>query len=104
MRSSAFLINAARRDLVDEAALSDALVAGEIAGAALDDPPTSLQSPLLCLPNVVFTTHIGNRALDGVNAVFQRAITNAIDIVSGRRPQWIVNPEVYDRPLRAVPA
>jgi phosphoglycerate dehydrogenase-like enzyme len=101
MQPSAFLINTARQDLVDEAALTSALLSGRIAGAALDDPPVDSHGPLLQLPNVIFTTHIGNRAWDGVHAVFRQAIENAVDVLLERRPPWVVNPEVYGRSVPA---
>lgn len=95
MRPSAFLINTARARLIDEEALTTALVAGQIAGAALDDPPGRADSPLLGLPNVVFTPHLGNRAAEGVHAVFRRAVDNAVAVLNGRRPENVLNPEVY---------
>jgi D-3-phosphoglycerate dehydrogenase len=61
MKKSAFVINVARGGLIDEDALYDALVAGEIAGAGLDvfvsEPP--VEKKLLGLPNIVVTPHLG---------------------------------------------
>ncbi|MDJ0322168.1 phosphoglycerate dehydrogenase [Cryobacterium sp. PH31-AA6] len=61
MKPTAFVVNVARGGLIDEAELHDALVAGTIAGAGLDvyvsEPPTG--SPLLGLPNIITTPHLG---------------------------------------------
>jgi D-3-phosphoglycerate dehydrogenase len=61
MKPTAFVVNVARGGLIDEAALHDALVNRVIAGAGLDvfvsEPPK--ESPLLALPNVVVTPHLG---------------------------------------------
>jgi len=96
MKPTAYLINAARHKLVDEAALTEAILHRRIAGAAIDDPPGIKNSPLLELPNVVFTPHIGNRAIEGVDAVCRRAYQNALAVVRGHWPEFILNPEVYD--------
>jgi len=65
MKSTAYVVNVARGGLIDEAALHDALVAGEIAGAGIDvftsEPPAegSTAHALLGLPNIVVTPHLG---------------------------------------------
>jgi len=102
MKPTAYLINTARQELVDEAALQDALLSHRIAGAAMDDPPIAEDSPLLSLPNFVCTPHLGNRAIEGVNAVFECAVANAVAVLQGRRPEFVLNPQVYDGPLRAL--
>jgi D-3-phosphoglycerate dehydrogenase len=61
MKPTAFVVNVARGGLIDEDALHRALTANQIAGAGLDvfvsEPPTD--SPLVALPNVVVTPHLG---------------------------------------------
>jgi phosphoglycerate dehydrogenase-like enzyme len=98
MKPTAFLINTARDALVDAAALTQALSERAIAGAAMDDPPRATDSPLLRLSNFVCTPHLGNRALEGVNAVFRCALENAVAVLGGRRPQSVLNPAVYHSP------
>jgi len=98
MKPTAFLINAARQELVDEAVMTQTVLAGKIAGVAMDDPPKDKNSPLLRLPNFVCAPHSGNRAIEGVNAVFKCAVQNAVDVLSGIRPKFVVNPKVYDLP------
>jgi D-3-phosphoglycerate dehydrogenase len=61
MKSTAFVINAARGGVLDETALFDALKSGTIAGAGLDVYATEpcTDSPLFGLDNVVATPHLG---------------------------------------------
>ncbi len=96
MKPTAFLINTARRELVDHEALVEAVLSGRIAGAGLDDPPPEGDCRLLDLPNVVFAPHHGNRAIEGVHAVFRLAIDNAVAVLGGRRPEYLVDPAMWE--------
>lgn len=61
-KKGAFVLNASRGGVVDEAALAEALTRGRIAGAGLDvyeSEPLSPDSPLLAAPNLVLTPHLG---------------------------------------------
>jgi D-3-phosphoglycerate dehydrogenase len=100
MKRTAILINTARQELVDEAALVAAIESKEIAGAGLDDPPGPVAKKLLGCNNVVFTPHLGNRAIEGVRGVFRTAVLNAAAVLRGERPEFIVNPQVYERGAR----
>ena len=101
MKSSAFLINTARRDLIVAESLVEAIQNRSIAGAGLDDPPHRSDTPLLNCPNVVFTPHLGNRTVQACDAVFCHAVTSALTVLKGRRPDTVVNPEVYEGTPRA---
>jgi D-3-phosphoglycerate dehydrogenase len=101
MKATAILINTARRELVDEEALVAAIESGRLGGAGLDDPPGPAGKKLLGRPNVVFTPHLGNRAIEGVRGVFRTAVENAVAVFRGQRPEFVVNPRVYEARTRA---
>lgn len=98
MKPTAILINTARGGIVNEADLAEALKNHQIAGAALDvfDPePPALDNPLFQLDNVLLTPHIG-AATDGAMQNMARACAqNIIDYFGGKRPGFVVNPEIY---------
>lgn len=98
MKPTAFLINAARGPVVDEAALVEALRAGEIAGAALDvyeDEP-EMAPGLAELENVALFPHIASATDATRSRMATMAATNAVAHLRGERAPNCVNPEVYD--------
>ena len=85
MRRSAFLINTARGDVVDEAALVDALADGTIAGAALDvyEREPQITPQLLAMENVVLLPHLGSATRETRVAMGRRAVENLRLFFSG---------------------
>lgn len=99
MKKTAYLINAARGPIVDEAALAQALKEGWIAGAGLDvfeDEP-KVHAGLLGLPNVVLAPHIGSGSSDTRRQMASLAVDNCLAVLEGRTPPTPVNPEVLAR-------
>jgi len=95
MKRSAFFINGARGGLVDESALHDALVRGNIAGAAMDvgRAPDQMPSPNLAeLPNVIATPHIGGLTRQAAEAQALETVEQVRALVSGRMPHNAINP------------
>ena len=105
MKKSAYLINAGRGALLDEAALVAALHEGLIAGAALDTfvtEPMPADHPFRGCPNVLLTPHLASFARETGERVSNLAAGALIDLMQGRKPRYVVNPEVFASPaLRA---
>ena len=88
MKPTAYLINTARGDLIDEEALIAALEAGKLGGAGLDvyaREPT-IDPRLLALPNVITLPHLGSATVEGREASGERVIANIRFWADGHRP------------------
>ena len=100
MKPTAVFINTARGGLVDTDALLDALQTGRLFGAGLDvtlPEPLPTRHPLLHRNDVVVTPHVASATADGKARIFRVAFQQAIDVIEGRRPEHLVNPEVWER-------
>ena len=103
MKPTAYLINTARASLVDQAALYEALTAGLLAGAALDTAVDLADNPLIDLPNVVSTPHLGNRCAESVQDVMRATIEEAHAVLTGGKPRYLLNPDVLAGARAACP-
>jgi glyoxylate reductase len=86
MKPTAYLINTARGDIVDEAALAAALKAGRLAGAGLDvfEHEPKINPALLTLPNVVLLPHMGSGTVEARNAMGMKVVANMEAFLEGR--------------------
>ena len=88
MQPHALLINTARGDVIDEAALVKALRAGQLAGAGLDvyEHEPRLQPDLAAMENVVLLPHLGSATTETRVAMGLRAAANLRAFFSGDKP------------------
>lgn len=94
MKRTAYLINTARGELVNEADLAAALREQRIAGAALDvlkqEPPPP-DHPLLSLPNVLPTPHVAGLTTQSAERMAALVVDNILAVLHGERPPHPVN-------------
>lgn len=99
MKKTAYLINTARGELVDNLAVCSALTEGMIAGAGFDcvaPEPTLRDNPLLNLPKsaaekVIFSPHVGGITERSFVVAHKRIWENAQAVINGKNPQNIVS-------------
>jgi len=104
MKRGARLINAARGELIDEAALAEALKGGKLAGAAVDvfveEPPKN--SPLVGLPNLIATPHVAGSTAEAQEEVGTQIAVQVKDylaegIIRNAVNLPVLSPEQYRR-------
>ena len=86
MKRTAFFVNTSRGRMVDEAALSDALKHGTIAGAGIDvffEEPLPLPSPLTDAPNIILTPHLAGGSRTGIVEEVAAVLSNCRAILKG---------------------
>jgi glyoxylate reductase len=88
MKKDAYIVNTARGEVIDEAALIRALEAGELAGAGLDvfENEPNLNPKLKALKNVVVLPHMSSATLEGRIDMGEKVIVNIKTFVDGHRP------------------
>lgn len=102
LKPTAVLVNLARGGVVDDAALIRALRDGRIAAAGLDvfEGEPQLNPGFLELDNVVMTPHIASSTRATREAMARLAMRNLAEVLAGRRPPCLLNPEVWDHRRR----
>jgi D-3-phosphoglycerate dehydrogenase len=99
MKKSAFLINCARGDIVDEEALYMALEKHWIAGAGvdvLDTEPMDINSPLMKLSNFIVSPHMAAQTVEATTKTVTMAVEGTLAVLAGERWKNVCNPEVYE--------
>jgi len=99
MKPGVWIVNTSRGRIVNEQAMYEALVSGKVAGYATDvfdhEPPVG--SPLLGLPNVIGTPHMGTHTRESLRLMGDRVADAVLRVLNGERPEFAVNLEVFER-------
>jgi phosphoglycerate dehydrogenase-like enzyme len=96
MKPSAYLINVARAELVDEKALAKAITKGKIAGAGIDvfsEEPVSMDNPLLGVESekLLFSPHVAGVTDEAAGRIINMATANIARVLKGEKPESLVN-------------
>jgi D-3-phosphoglycerate dehydrogenase len=103
LKPGAIFVNTSRGGVQEERALFEALLGGHLGAAGLDvfeQEPTPLDSPLLNLDTVVCSGHIAGVTKEAHRAASLMVVEEMLRVLRGERPNVLVNPEVWPRPVR----
>lgn len=98
MKRTAYVINTARGEIIDEEALAQALETGQIAGAALDvltDEKTVAKNKLLRFDSVIITPHAAFYSEESTIELQRKAAEQVLAALKGVRPKYLLNKEVW---------
>lgn len=98
MKDTAVFVTTSRGGITDEAALAKALIEGDILAAGVDvfwEEPPGPDHPLMALDNVLVTPHHAGITTEANRNMSVGAAEQWIDILRGKRPPRLVNPEVW---------
>ena len=101
MKPTAFLVNCARGDIVDEAALLRALAEKRIAGAGVDvlsAEPMKAENPIMKMKNLIITPHMAAQTQESTAAVVRMAVEGTLAVLDGVKWPNVCNPQAYDHP------
>ncbi len=99
MKKRSYLINTARGPVVNEKDLAEALRSGQLSGAALDvfDNEPNINPELIGMENIVLTPHIASATFEAREKMGEQAVSAILDTFQGKKPENLVNKEVWGK-------
>ena len=100
MKKGAIIVNTSRGGVIDEKALADALNSGHLGGAGLDvfeDEPPKADNPLFLCEGAILTPHAAALTQECVVRMAVLGAQRVIDLMNGRLPENIANPQVLNQ-------
>ncbi|MCI8909059.1 MAG: C-terminal binding protein [Oscillibacter sp.] len=101
MKPTAIFVNTARGALCNPEDLYDALVSGEICGAAIDayttEPPSGIERKILELPNVLSTPHVGYYSDDAFDDLIEQTADVVVNLLLDQDPGTVINRELWKK-------
>lgn len=99
MKKGSYLVNTSRGPVVNEGDLVEAIRSGHIRGVALDvfENEPNINPELIGMENVILTPHIASATVEAREKMCEQAVSAIFDVLDGKKPQNIVNDEVWEK-------